>query len=256
MPPVAQTMGFSEPDRIVVRGLDLCTEIIGTLDMGQMVFLELVGRLPTTAESRIVNAVLVSLVEHGITPSALATRLTVVGSPDALQASVSAGLLGVGGRLVGAVEGSAELWQRLAPLPDSELEDAIDAEIARLRSAGGRLPGIGHPVHKPVDPRTLRLFEIAEQAGTAGRHQEVAQRVQQRAEATYDHVLPLNVDGAIGATLSDLGFPWQACRGFALIARSAGLVAHALEELRTPIAAAVWNRSEAEIPYRHPEPLF
>src|SRR5262245_10917201 len=146
--PIRSDLAWSTVDRIVVRGKDLPGEILGNVNLGDMAFLEITGRLPNEKESRIFNAMAVTLVEHGLTPSAIAARMTFLGAPEAMQAAVAAGLSGLGSVFVGSTEGVAKML--------SETTD-VEKIIAEVK----RIPGLGHPLHKPTDPRTKRLFEIA-----------------------------------------------------------------------------------------------
>lgn len=254
-----QTMGYSTPDRIVVRGLDLCEEVLGEVNFGDMVFLEVVGRLPAAGESRLCNAVLVCLTEHGMTPSAIAARLTVLGAPSAVQGAIAAGVLGAGEVFLGAVEGAALLLRQIAvEAHDTAVEerDVVRERVRRMLADGQRIPGIGHPVHKPDDPRTTRLFALAEEEGTAGAAQRLALLLREEAEAATGRVLPINADGACGAVLADLGFTASVGRGFAAVARAAGVLGHVLEQQRQPSALEIWDAAESTIPYRDPTPLF
>lgn len=241
-----QTMGHSEPDRIEVRGHDLCTELIGKVDFASMLFLELTGRLPAPGEARVVDAVLVTLMEHGITPSALAARLTHLGSPSALQGAVAAGILGAGETFLGAIEQCARVLQDLRATGD------IDGYLDGLLASGGRVPGIGHPFHKPVDPRTPVLFALAEESLDDVPHIRLLIALQERAAERLGKVLPINADGAIAAILSDIGLSWRVCRGFAVVSRSAGLVGHLHDEATTPIGQTVWDLAEEHVPYERP----
>src|SRR5947209_11371114 len=163
-------MGWSSADRVVVRGHDL-TELIGNVSLGDFAFLELKGRLPTAQESVVFNAITVTLVEHGLTPSAIAARLTYLGAPESLQAAVAAGLLGLGGRFGGTVEDAARVLQT-APA-GTDLREVAREVVRRHRAERRLIPGIGHPTHKDVDPRVPRLFEVAAANGLAGRHVEL-----------------------------------------------------------------------------------
>lgn len=247
-----QTMGHSTPDRIVVRGHDLCEELIGKVDFGAMVFLEIVGRLPSEEEAVMVNAVLVTMAEHGVTANSIAARLTHHAAPEALQGAVAAGLLGAGSTFLGAIEECARVLQDLAADPTTRVRAYVEATHA----ANGRIPGIGHPVHKPDDPRTAKLFGLADRLGFPDTHRVVAAELRRVAEEVYDRVLPVNADGAVAAVLSDIGFPWEVCRGFAVIGRSGGLVGHIWEETRRPVARHIWSITEETLEYADPEPLF
>lgn len=237
----------SSADRIVVRGHDL-VDLIGNVALGDMAFLELKGRLPSPQESAVFNAILVTLVEHGLTPSAIAARMTYLGAPESLQAAVAAGILGLGSRYGGSVEGIARILQEnLEPAPqDADLRALAQGVVAAQRSAGQVIPGIGHPEHKDVDPRVPRLFEVAAANDLSGRYVGLMTLVGEEASAALGRKLPVNATGAIGAIASELAIPWQVCRGLAVMARAIGLVAHLQEEVADPIATEIWARVESE----------
>lgn len=168
---ISTEMGYSTPDRIIVRGHDLPGELLGRIHLGDMAFLELMGRMPSSQESILFNALAVTLVEHGLTPSALAARLTYTGAPESIQAAVAAGLSGLGSVFVGTTEGSARLLQEAIPdarHPPSDLPAVAARIVAEWHARKGVIPGIGHPLHKPVDPRTPRLFALAAENGFDG----------------------------------------------------------------------------------------
>lgn len=225
-------LGWSTTDRIVVRGKDLPGEILGRVNLGDMAFLELTGRLPEPRESKLFNAMVVTLVEHGMTPSALAARLTYLGAPEAMQAAVASGLLGLGSVFVGSMEGAAKLC--------SEALAEGEADIVDILARYKRVPGLGHPLHKPVDPRSARLFEIARETGYYGKYCRLMEDLAQRKQLT------LNATGAIGALACELGLDWRCVRGLGVMARAIGLVGHILEEARDPMAGEIWHRVEEE----------
>ena len=234
---IRSEMGWSTADRITVRGKDLPGEILGHLNFGDMAFLELMGRVPNEKESLLFNAMVVTLVEHGVTPSALAARLTFLGAPEAMQAAVAAGLCGLGSVFVGSTEGCAKL---LFEAVQNEKTADVKALAQQIVANNKRIPGLGHPIHKPVDPRTVRLFEIARQAGFYGRFCQIIEEVSRLKNLT------LNATGAIGALACELGLDWRAVRGLGVMARAVGLVGHLLEESRQPMAEEVWYRIEEE----------
>ena len=234
MSAIRSDLGWSTPDRIVVRGKDLPREILGTLNLGDMAFFELTGKLPDARQSRLFNAMAVTLVEHGVTPSALAARLTYLGAPEAMQAAVAAGLCGLGSVFVGSMEGCAKL-----------LSEGKSAE--QIISQNKRIPGLGHPLHKPVDPRTVRLFEIARETGFYGKYCQLIEAIGKMKG------LPVNATGAIGALACELGLDWRAVRGIGVMARAVGLVGHLLEESHRPMAEAVWHQAEEQAS-RHLKP--
>jgi citrate synthase len=238
-------IAWSTADRIVVRGHDLVEELLGKASLGDVAFLELKGRLPTKQESIVFNALTVTLVEHGMTPSAIAARLTYFGAPESLQGAVAAGLLGIGDRFGGSIEGAARMLQEA--LQDAEPSADLAARIVLEHKASKQpIPGVGHPVHKRVDPRTPKLFALAAANGLSGRHVELMNLVSEEATRASGRLLPVNATGAIGAIASELELPWRTCRGLAVIARAIGLVAHLQEEMEEPLAAEIWSRIDEE----------
>jgi citrate synthase len=225
--PIRSDLAWSTVDRITVRGKDLPGEILGHLNLGDMAWFELTGKFPDQKQSRMFNAMAVTLVEHGVTPSALAARLTFLGAPEAMQAAVAAGLCGLGSVFVGSMEGVAKL-----------LSEGKDAQT--IIAENKRIPGLGHPIHKPVDPRSVRLFEIARETGYYGKYCHLMEELARLKKLT------LNATGAIGALACELGLDWRAVRGIGVMARAVGLVGHLLEESRQPMAQAVWHKIEAE----------
>lgn len=238
----------SDADSIHIHGLDLTTDILGKVDLGQMAFLEIWGRLPTPQEDAVFNALVVALVEHGLTPSVLAARLTYLGAPDSLQAAVAAGLSGVGTVFVGSIEGAARLLQEADPAgaSDERLQMLAQEIVERFKAGKRIIPGLGHPIHKQADPRTARLLAIAAEHGFRGNHVRLLEAVAAEAERALGRHLPINVSGAIGAIASELGMDWRVSRGIGLIARTIGLIAHLLEEIRSPLARELWLRTEHE----------
>jgi citrate synthase len=246
--PLRSEIAWSTSDRIGVLGHDLTRELMGKINLGEMAFLEVQRRLPDARESRMFNALLVTLVEHGIVPSTLAARLTYDGAPEAIQGAVAAGLLGLGSVFVGSTELVARMLLEGLPDPRADIALHVVAEriVSEHRAAGQHLPGFGHPVHKPVDPRTTRLFEIARETGFSGRYVELVQLVQETAQAASGKKLTLNATGAIGAICCEMGLPWTVCRGLGVMARAVGLVGHILEDSRNPIGLEIWHRVEEE----------
>ena len=240
-------VAYSTADRIVVRGHDL-VDLIGNVALGDMAFLELKGRLPTSQESAVFNAITVTLVEHGMTPSTIAARMTYLGAPESLQGAVAAGILGLGGRFGGTVEDIAHILQtRLGAAPlEADLRQVARDVVEEHRSAKRLIPGIGHPEHKDIDPRVPRLFEVAAANGLSGRHVELVRLIGDEASTALGRKLPVNATGAIGAIASELEIPWQVCRGLAVIARAIGIVAHLQEEVTDPLATEIWSRVEEE----------
>jgi citrate synthase len=228
---IRSDIGWSTAERITVYGKDLPNEILGHLNLGDMAFLGLTGRVPAAKESKLFNAMVVTLVEHGMTPSAMVARLTYLGAPEALQAAVASGLLGLGSVFVGSMEGVARI-----------LSDAVTSgkDAKAVLAENKRMPGLGHPIHKPVDPRTVRLFELARETGFYGEHCKLMEAIAKEKNIT------LNATGAIGALACELGLDWKIVKGLGVMARAVGLVGHILEETRRPMAEELWLRTEEE----------
>ncbi len=246
-----------EPDRITVHGLDLARDILGKLNLGDMAFLEMTKRIPTPQESVVFNAIAVTLVEHGVSANAIVARMTYTGAPEAIQAAIAAGLLGMGGgmasgmvseaRKTGSMENAARMLQEAVPDPKADIDlDALANQIVQSHADSRVIPGIGHHFHVPADPRTGRLFEIARANGFEGPYVMLIQLIAKRAQETYGQVLPVNAPGAIGALASELGLPWQIVRGISVVARAIGLVGHILEEMRDPMSREIQVRAQEE----------
>jgi citrate synthase len=244
-------IGGATRDAITVAGRDLPAEIMGKLTLTELAYLLVTRRQPTPEQTRLLDAVLVSLADHGFTPSALAARLTYTGAPEAIQGAIAAGLLGAGSVFLGPAGDTAQfLFDALQA--DGASADADDARLTRIaeaavdarRAGGERVPGLGHPVHKDVDPRTPRLYAIAEENGLLGPHLRLLEKVAEVNELRSGKHLPVNGAGAGGAALVDLGLPPSSARGVVLIARTAGLVAHLVEEAAQPGGRPLWLEVE------------
>ena len=234
-------------DAIYVRGANLVDDLIGKLTFTEMMYFQLLGERPTPAQARILDAVLVTLMEHGITPSAIASRLIYDSCPEAIQAAVAAGLLGVGSTFIGTMEGCAANLEEILASPS---EEAKAKEIAiRFRQAKQPIPGFGHPHHKPDDPRSPRLIAIAEEAGVPGNHIRALRLLAKEVDAAWGRHLTINATGAIAALLGEIGIPREVARGVAVVSRAAGLVGHIREEQTDPSARHIWNVVSENIPY-------
>ncbi|WP_434660377.1 citryl-CoA lyase [Paraburkholderia sp. A3BS-1L] len=247
-PLVRSDIAFSTPDRIVVRGKSLPDEVLGHMNLGDFAFLQLTGKTATPQQSAMFNAIVITLVEHGMTPSAIAARMTYAGAPESLQAAVAAGLCGLGSVFVGSMEGACRMLSEALPYgtPCHDLERLAVDTVAAWRARGTPIPGLGHPLHKPIDPRTPRLFELAAQNGLSGEYVKLMQLIGAEAERAAGKSLPINATGAIGAICCEFGFPWRIVRGFGVMARAIGLVGHLLEEGERPMSFELWQRVEDE----------
>jgi len=242
----------SDDETIVVRGEDLCRDLIGKLGFVDYFFLLVTGRRPDAAASRMLDATLVAITEHGLVPSVQAARMTLAAAPDALQGAVAAGVLGCGSVILGASETAGRLFARIDALArDASLSLDAAAEVVtrELHAEGKPIPGYGHPLHKARDPRVARLFEVAAEAGTPGRFVAIAEAVERVLPAVTGRELRLNVSAAIPAVLLDVGFPLDALKGVPILARTAGLIGHLTEELAKPIGFALSYQATREQRY-------
>jgi citrate synthase len=199
--------------------------------------------VPTPDQTAILDACLVTLMEHGLTPSVIAARATYGGAPESLQGAVAAGLLGVGATFAGSMEDCGRLLVRI-------VAGESPADLVRgLRDARQVVPGFGHPLHRPEDPRAVRLLELSRERGVARVHVAALATLSQAVDAALGRHLTVNATAAFAAVLLDVGAPVEILRGFALVARSAGLVGHLLEERREPAAVALTTAAEHAVPY-------
>lgn len=234
--PLSETVG----DRIEVRGRDLADELIGKVSFTEMMLLDLHGREQSPSHVRLVDAVLVTLMEHGITPSTLAARIVLDGAPESMQGAVAAGLLATGSRFLGVIDDAARLVQSVCAAEEPLDESAI-ALVREIVSTGRRVPGFGHNLHSREDPRVEALLALARAEGVAGKHVAAVEALREAVAAEVGQPLIPNAAGAVAAILSDLGYAAEDIRGFALVARSAGLFAHIADEQRNPVARGVWQ---------------
>lgn len=218
-----------EPNHVRVRGYDIA-DLMGRAGFGAVVYLILRGEMPEPKVGRLMDAILVAGVDHGATPpSALAAR-TVASTGASLGASVAAGIMSINEHHGGAMENCARALAEVVAREDGgeTVDDAAAGVIDAYKATGRRIAGFGHRVHS-ADPRTARLFALADEAGVSGRHVEAARAIE-RGFAARGKPLPINVDGAIGAILADLDFEPEVMNGLFMIPRCAGLIAHVREE--------------------------
>jgi citrate synthase len=243
---IQTAISTSDEESITIRGKDLTREIVGNFDFGEFVYFHLTGYEPTPTESRMLNAMLVTVVEHGMVPSVIASRLTYDSAPEAVQGAVASGLLGAGSTFLGSMENAAEMLYRGKERRQSADVETIAREIVDERD---RLPGFGHPIHEPTDPRTDRLFELLEDEGLAGDYHELVLAIRDVAQAEYKANMPINATGAIGTCVCELGLDPKVGRGLALVSRAAGLVGHVNEEIEEPAAREMWEIVEENTEY-------
>jgi citrate synthase len=249
------SLGTSSADQIRLLGKDLTADLMGKVGFGELAFWLVAGRRPTAAETRVFEAVLVALADHGFTPTAIAARLTYLSAPESLQGAMAAGLLGGGSRFLGVTEDCGRFLHDIVTSLDGEPEDwdavALDA-VQKARAEKRFIPGLGHPVHKVLDPRTPVLIDIADEAGLKGPHLRLFEAIGRVHPQVLHRTLPLNGAGVCGAALADLGLPIDMLRGFALLARAAGLLGHLAEESRHPIGMDIYTTVDRNAVYESP----
>ncbi len=242
------SIATSTPDDVFIRDKSLCKELIGKLTFTELIYFQIIGKMPTPAQTELVDACLVTLMEHGLTPSALAARLVYSSAEEAMQAAVAAGLLAVGSRFVGTTEGAGALLSQIVAAGDDGAAEARRIALA-FKTDKKAIPGFGHPFHKPDDPRSPVLLALAARNGLAGAHVTAVGLLSSAIDETFEKHVTLNATGAIAAVLADAGVPREILRGFALIARAAGLVGHIHEEQQKPAMRAIWEDGDAAVPY-------
>jgi citrate synthase len=234
----------AHPDRVEVRGRDLTGDLMGRVGFTEYFHLLLTGSEPTEQQREFLDLVLVALAEHGLMPSNIAARMTLAADPESLQGAVAAGILGAGPVLLGTSEECAKL------LAGAVAAGRSAGEVAReLHAAGARVPGFGHPVHRPVDPRAERILELADERGVSGPNVAFARELHEAVAETWGKPLPMNVSMPIAAVLLDLGFPVAAVRSVPILARTASLLAHLAEEQERPLGFTLARAAEDAVRY-------
>ena len=255
------SLGTSDAESISLLGQDLAKSLIGRVTFGELALWLFTLRRPTTQQTKVFEAVLVALADHGFTPTAIAARLTYLSAPDALQCALASGLLGGGSRYLGVTEDTARfLDEALAgadsmPQNDLDWEDSAGQAVTRQHAGGMRIPGLGHPVHKHTDPRTPVLIAIAREEGLYGPHLCLFEEIGRVHPHIIGRRLPLNGAGTCGAILADLGLPVESCRMPALLARCAGILGHLAEEMRQPVAESIYEMVDSNARYVDPDPV-
>lgn len=256
------SIGSSDEATISVLGQDLAHDLMGEVGFAELAYWLVAMRRPTAGELRVFEAVLVALADHGLTPSAMAARLTLTGAPESVQGALAAGLLGGGSRFLGVTEDAGRfLAEALAgqtsgggtlPTTDEGWDDVAREAVRTQRAAGRYVPGLGHNVHKDGDPRTPVLLRIAAEEGLLGPHLHLFEAIGRVHAGVLGRTLPLNGAGVCGAALCDLSFPVDILRGFALLARAAGLLGHIAEEMRRPLGPQIYQHVDGATDYTPP----
>jgi len=242
------------PDRVEVRGRDLASELMGRVGFTEYVHLLLTGREPSDEQRFFLDLLLVSIAEHGLMPSVVAARMTLAADPGSLHGAVAAGILGAGPVVLGTSETCALLLvEAQAEVAAGRAPAAVAAEaVRRIRASGGRVPGFGHPIHHPVDPRAERILELADARGVARAHVLLARHLRESVAEAWGRPLPMNVSMPIAAVMLDLGFDSRVVKAVPILARTAGLLAHLAEEQERPIGFLLAGAAEEAASYEPP----
>lgn len=246
------SISTADAERIVVRGLDLCDDLIGRTTFTDYFWFLCVGKMPDAAQRQIVDAALVAVAEHGFVPSVIASRMTLAASPDALQGAVAAGLLGCGSVILGSAESAGRFLQAIlahAKQAGSTVSDAARIAVERCKQTKAPVPGYGHPLHTAGDPRARRLLGLAKQLLADCPHVDTALAVEAAIPGVIGKTLPMNVSIALPAVLLDAGFPVDGLKGIPLLARTAGLIGHLLEEMQRPVGFALSYQAARDAVY-------
>jgi citrate synthase len=232
------------PDRVEVRGRDLTGDLMGRLTFTEYFHLLLTGQEPTEEQRYFLDVLLVSIAEHGMMPTNVAARMTLAADPSSLQGAVAAGILGAGPVILGTSEECARLLEeaRTSRRQPREL-------VEELRERGAKVPGFGHPVHKPVDPRAERILELADARGVSGTYVQLAREFREAVAEMWGQPLTMNVSMPIAAVLLDLGFPPSAAKAVPILGRTASLLAHLAEEQQQPLGFLMARAAEEAIEY-------
>ncbi|MEA2450396.1 MAG: citrate synthase [Thermoleophilaceae bacterium] len=245
-------MSQAYPDRVEVRGRDLTGELMGNVGFTEYFHLLLTGNEPTDDQRFFLDTLLVAIAEHGMMPTNVAARMTLAADPGSLQGAVAAGILGCGPVILGTADECARLLHEAQQRVEAGGDPATVAlEAARaVRESGAKLPGFGHPVHKPLDPRAERILELADERGAAGPHVLLARHVRDAAAEAWGRPLTMNVSMPIAAVMLDLGFPAAAVKSVPILARTASLLAHLAEEREQPLGFLMAGAAEEAIEYQ------
>jgi citrate synthase len=251
MPAPVTRISQAYPDRVEVRGFDLCGDLMGRLSFTEYFHLLLTGVEPTGDQRYFLDLLLVAIAEHGMMPTNIAARMTLAADPDSLQGAVAAGILGCGPVLLGTAELCAHLLEEAqGTVEGGAAPDVVALDLARaIQAAGGKLPGFGHPVHGPLDPRAERILELADARAVSGPYVLLARAFRDAAAAAWGKPLTMNVSMPIAAVLLDLGFSPATVKAIPILARTAGLLAHLAEEQQHPLGFRLAAEAEEAVEY-------
>lgn len=242
----------SDAESVTVRGFDLCGDLIGKIDLTDYFWLLVTGEKPTEKQSRMLDACLVSIAEHGLVPSVQAARMTLAAAPEAWQGAMAAGLLGMGTVVAGSSETAGRYIVEVladAKANGGDFDAAARRSLEGLKARKQKVPGLGHPQHSGGDPRADVLLALADEWGVTGDHIRMLRVLAEHAPKIINRPLPINVSGAIPAAMLDAGWPMEAMKAVPLLARTAGLAAHLFEEQLRSIGFIMSHHADLAIAY-------
>jgi citrate synthase len=234
-------------EQVFYRDKDLVSDLLGKAGFVEIMISQVLDRRFTPQQLALIDAILVCLMEHGFTPSAISARLTYMSAPEAIQGAMAAGLLNVGSQFLGSMQNCADLLAEILRQGPAHAETVV----TEYRAAKRRVPGFGHHLHRPDDPRAIALLDLARTNGVAARHVEALRTLAIEVSRQAGRHVTINATGAIAAILRDLDVPSVAMRGFAIVARAAGLVAHLVEEQSQPTGRFIWDVVDHAIGFAH-----
>jgi citrate synthase len=249
--PAISRISQAYPNRVEVRGRDLTGDLMGRLSFTEYFHLLLTGREPTDDQRFFLDVLLVAIAEHGMMPTNVTARMTLAADPGSLQGAVAAGILGAGPVILGTSEACARLLEEAQAKVTAGAEPAaVASDLAEaVRASGEKMPGFGHPLHRPLDPRAERILELADERGVSGPHVLLARELREAVSAAWGRPLTMNVSMPIAAVLLDLGFSAKAVKAVPILARTASLLAHLAEEQEQPLGFLMAARAEDAIEY-------
>ena len=228
----------SDTERFRMRGRDVLTEIVGEKSFSEAFFLLVTGKELEKKYLRTFDACMVILMDHGLTPTALVARLVHDSLPEDVQLPMIAGSMMVGNKFAGTMAGAGAIFKEGAKV-DCDIHEWAAEVVSNYRKQKKFIPGYGHPYYFPTDPRTDRMFNIARESGVEGKYIQIATILSEEIEKARGKPLTLNVTGALGAVLNEIGFPVEVMRAIAAVGRAAGLIGHVYEEMKNPIVPSV-----------------
>lgn len=243
------------PDRVEVRGRDLANELMGEVTFTEYFHLLLTGKDATEEQRYFLDVLLVAIAEHGMMPTNVAARMTLAADPESLQGAVAAGILGAGPVVLGTSQDCARLLAAAQEqVAGGRSPEAVALDVVReIHAGGGKVPGFGHPVHRPVDPRAERILELADGRSVSGPHVALARAFREAVHEVSGKPLTMNVAMPIAAVMLDLGFSSDVVKAVPILARTAGLLAHLAEEQERPLGFYLAGKAEEAVEYEPPD---